>query len=208
MQGLREKQKTTRQQKILSTAHTLFKAKGYAATTVKEIADGAELSHATVFKYYNSKGELLLALISDRTHDILQELEQIVNSKVSDPHTKVTRFLAAITSGSLALFDKEAWRYVVATTVMSGQSEFGKTFMKLRLEIRNALTRLLCQLRSENVLPHACKPEILADVFYQIHYAIFVELVTNESMTIQDYQRRMAGDVGHVLELILFDKRE
>ncbi|HWS91610.1 MAG TPA: TetR family transcriptional regulator [Mycobacterium sp.] len=59
--GLRERKKIKTRQTIRREAFRLFDANGYAATTVEQIADAAEVSPSTFFRYFPSKESLLLA---------------------------------------------------------------------------------------------------------------------------------------------------
>src|SRR6201996_8340861 len=59
--GLRERKKIKTRQAIRREALRLFDANGYAATTVEQIAEGAEVSPSTFFRYFPSKESLLLA---------------------------------------------------------------------------------------------------------------------------------------------------
>jgi AcrR family transcriptional regulator len=59
--GLRERKKIKTRQAIRREAFRLFDANGYAATTVEQIADAAEVSPSTFFRYFRSKESLLLA---------------------------------------------------------------------------------------------------------------------------------------------------
>jgi AcrR family transcriptional regulator len=59
--GLRERKKIKTRQAIRREAFRLFDANGYAATTVEQIADAAEVSPSTFFRYFPSKESLLLA---------------------------------------------------------------------------------------------------------------------------------------------------
>ena len=59
--GLRERKKIKTREAIRREAFRLFDANGYAATTVEQIADAAEVSPSTFFRYFPSKESLLLA---------------------------------------------------------------------------------------------------------------------------------------------------
>src|ERR1700751_5628676 len=59
--GLRERKKIKTRQAIRGEAFRLFDAHGYAATTIEQIADAAEVSPSTFFRYFPSKESLLLA---------------------------------------------------------------------------------------------------------------------------------------------------
>jgi len=64
MTGLRERQKVKRRRDILDAAAGLFKRDGFSSASIEEIAANAGLSAGTVYNYFPSKGDLLLALVA------------------------------------------------------------------------------------------------------------------------------------------------
>ncbi|MFF9621757.1 TetR/AcrR family transcriptional regulator [Streptomyces griseosporeus] len=60
MTGLRERKKTKTRQAIRAAAHRLIEEQGYEATTVEQIAERAEVSPSTVFRYFPTKEDIVL----------------------------------------------------------------------------------------------------------------------------------------------------
>jgi AcrR family transcriptional regulator len=61
----REVQKEATRQRILSTALELFVSRGYVATTVDDIAAAASTTRVTFYSHFESRRELMRALIHD-----------------------------------------------------------------------------------------------------------------------------------------------
>ncbi|WP_188194534.1 TetR/AcrR family transcriptional regulator [Nonomuraea sp. SYSU D8015] len=59
-QGLRERKKAKTRALIQREALRLFREQGYAATTVEQIAEAAEVAPSTVFRYFPTKEDLVL----------------------------------------------------------------------------------------------------------------------------------------------------
>ncbi|WP_443045524.1 TetR/AcrR family transcriptional regulator [Streptomyces sp. HUCO-GS316] len=70
--GLRERKKIKTREAIRSATYALIKEQGYDATTIEQIADRAEVSPSTVFRYFPAKEDIVLTDESDPV--LLEEL--------------------------------------------------------------------------------------------------------------------------------------
>ena len=65
MAGRRDRKKNETRQALRDAAHRLFAEKGFSQTTVDDIAEAADVSRRTFFRYYDSKDDLLRSDVSD-----------------------------------------------------------------------------------------------------------------------------------------------
>jgi len=63
--GRRERKKQLSRQAILKAAQQLFIDRGYKETSVADIMNGADLGTGTFYNYFQSKEEVLMALLGD-----------------------------------------------------------------------------------------------------------------------------------------------
>ena len=62
---LRERKKQRARSDILAAANTLIARKGYADTTMREIAEAADVSYQTLYNYFPSKAQIVRAMLTD-----------------------------------------------------------------------------------------------------------------------------------------------
>lgn len=80
--------KVTLKERILKAAREVFFEKGYYGTTTREIAQKAETSESGVFRIFNSKYEILMAVYNLSWKKINDEIDSKIE-KVSDPKEKI-----------------------------------------------------------------------------------------------------------------------
>ncbi|MEU2621638.1 TetR/AcrR family transcriptional regulator [Streptomyces sp. NPDC007157] len=74
MANLRQAQKQMTRRLLLESGLELFKSKGYAATTVDDIATAAGTTRVTFYAYFPSRCELMRALIDEQLDEALRRL--------------------------------------------------------------------------------------------------------------------------------------
>ena len=91
MAGLRKAQKEMTRRLLMSTALELFNTKGYAATTIDEIAATAGTTRVTFYAYFPSRADLMKALIG--------QLNELLGRTSSPTHGSTAASLVNVVAG-------------------------------------------------------------------------------------------------------------
>ncbi|WP_017754786.1 TetR/AcrR family transcriptional regulator [Calidifontibacillus oryziterrae] len=88
---------TEKQMNIVCAAIEMFSEKGFAATSTSEIAKKAGVAEGTIFRHYNTKKDLLLAIPEYVSKlSISKEFISNIGKTLEDPKVTVEDFLRAI----------------------------------------------------------------------------------------------------------------
>ncbi len=94
--GRRELQKQDRERRIIAAARRLFDRKGYADTAMEEIAERAGLAVGTLYNYFPSKDELLLAILRRETDALIGSGERVLENPPKDLTTAVSAIASLV----------------------------------------------------------------------------------------------------------------
>jgi len=79
-------------ERLLEVAAHLFRAKGYAATSIRDIARALKMESSSLYHYINSKEELLFKICTQSLDELMEKVEPIVLSDLP-PVEKLRRFI-------------------------------------------------------------------------------------------------------------------
>lgn len=88
-----DEHKERRRQAILDAAMEVFIGKGYQVATINDISGRAGLSVGALYRYFPTKGEIMLALVEERLGRT-PELFARLTEDVSDPWERLERCIA------------------------------------------------------------------------------------------------------------------
>jgi AcrR family transcriptional regulator len=115
VEGLRERNKRARTERILDAARQLLRERDADTVTLEQIADRAEVAPGTVFNLVGPRERLFAALI-DQAHE--QLAEELAKAMGDDPPTRIRRIVTTLTRIFLA--DGDVYRQVLRHWPESG----------------------------------------------------------------------------------------
>lgn len=82
-----------KQLKIMETAEELFAEKGFSGTSVRDIADAADINVAMISYYFGSKEKMLESIFNYRAESTMLKLESMYNNTTLSPMEKVNQMI-------------------------------------------------------------------------------------------------------------------
>jgi AcrR family transcriptional regulator len=168
-----------RQREILDSAAKLFREKGYASTTIRDIGAAAQLNHASSHYYFGSKAAILYAIYAEALDGFLDRFEAIPDA---DPDTMLSDIIRA---GVL-----EAARRPDHTAVFFQERRWLDTHLDPRQVV--ALDDRRTRFRHGTV--HVVERGIAEGVFVPTPPELVVELIVGAATWV--YQRGGTEDAG------------
>jgi AcrR family transcriptional regulator len=125
-------------QAILDHAATLFDERGYAETRLQDIAASVGLSRPTIYYYFNSKEDILIALLWDMI-SVDKVLEPVSDASLS-PYQRLRELMIRI---GMQVVEKPARVRIFNRNLSQLPRDVVREFTAVRHRLREALTRAL-----------------------------------------------------------------
>jgi TetR/AcrR family transcriptional regulator, cholesterol catabolism regulator len=178
--------------RLLRAAEKLFAEKGYAATSVQEITEAAEVNKALLYYYFEDKHTLYVSLIDDG----VAEFRRMLNESLATSGSHTERLCVFIREHITLAWNRTTLIQVVHRCLMAGEDEQ----VKLQDKFQDNLDRLTAFLADGIAAGEfrAIDPEMTARslLVLDINF-VLCRIFRNE----QDYGLEQIVD--HVTDLVL-----
>jgi len=202
MAGLREKQKADRERRILKAAVTQFRAEGYRSVRIEDLAEMAEVSVGTVYNYYQTKGDILIATVAMEVEEVLDAGTRIV----ADPPRGVDEALLALIFSyfdhSLEYLSKEMWRTAMALAIEAPGTPNGRRYSELDQRLAAQVTELVVALQARGEVDPGLDAREFGALMFNNLNQMFIEFVKDDAMTLQTLRSRVAAQTRPIARLV------
>jgi AcrR family transcriptional regulator len=181
--GRREANKRATRQALQQAADRLFAQQGYAATTVRDIAQAAGVTERTFFRYFTGKDELII----DEALGWLPDLRERLRTRPAseDPVTALRRSVLGLAS-SLASSPRPSLLWLYAEGPPGARNTLLRPGVALKIEAD--LAEVIRKRLERSGQASAIDNEYLADILARTTLALI------RSVLIRDWQLRTDGD--------------
>ncbi len=191
MSGLRAKQKAERERRILDAATVLFRDLGYENTKIETIAEQAGIAIGTIYNYFQSKGDLLLAIVSVEVNEVLNAGSRLLASPGEDVEHTINALFGIYLEHSLVYLDKGMWRNAMAMTTRAPDSPFGLHYRGLDKQLATQACELVCVLQRAGRVRPDVDDRAVGEMLFNNMNMMFVNFVQAEDMSLTDLKARI-----------------
>lgn len=127
----RHRERFNRDSHVMAAAVAVMSEKGYAATSIQEVADRVGVLKGSLYHYFNSKEELLYRILEE-SHEQVREIRAAVDALELPPLESLLEYLRQSSAWYLANLDR-ANIFFTETKNLSGERleaawEWGRSF--------------------------------------------------------------------------------
>lgn len=199
--GRRERQKALRERRILRAAAELFGRRGYARTTMEDVARRAKLAVGTLYNYFPSKAEIVLALLRRDTGEALAAADAVLDAPSDDPAEAIAA-LFDVYVDLLAGHDRHQLRELVAASIIQ-PDPIGRAAFEIDLRLVSQLAGLLVRLRDGGSLAADLDAPRAATTLYAVYATWFVLYATLDEVTVERVRQEVRVGVELVVRGLL-----
>ena len=175
--SLWEVQKHERRQAVLAAAKSLIAAKGYDKTTIEDIAAAAGLSTPTVYNYFGTKLDLLLALYLEDREIALDKLAKIVARSWKDPLDLFLAMLDADLHEEVDVVSHALWRQIAAAEATQNEGRHHATFKGINDRHLAAITAAVRKMMEEGLLAADTDVKAVAELFHHLSEGFYRKVI-------------------------------
>jgi TetR/AcrR family transcriptional regulator, cholesterol catabolism regulator len=192
--GRRERKKRARRERIYEAARQLFLEQGYAATTVEQIAEAADVAQTTFFNHFQSKD----AVLREMTGEISAHLEAMLQQELATSDTAERRIRRFATQALRALGATEGLAREVLLELLRKASGPG-TALPYLASVREPFTTIVREGQSAGDVRRDLEPTLLAELVIGLLNTALLGWLNDPGYP---FEKRMTQFVDVIAELI------
>ncbi len=202
MTGLRQRQKADRDRRILQAAVSQFREHGFRAVRIEDLAEEAGVSVGTVYNYYSTKGDILVAVVAMEVEEVLEAGAQIVAKPPRGVGRAINKLIYTYYDHSLHYLSKEMWRSAMALAIEAPNTPNGRRYRALDARLSDQVIDLVAALQTRGEVRAEIDPAPIGAMIFNDLNQAFIEFVTDEAMSLRALRDRVGLRMRQLATLI------
>ena len=197
--SLRERNKRIRAEQVLDAAAQLFEERGYEGTHIEAIAEQALVAPATVYNYFATKPNLLMALALRHVRAALPERRQFIQNLPAEPLDGVLAFERLLAEQAMRYMSRESYRVIMSSAYVETGGPTSRTGARLNKLIERHYVRMFVNYQQAGRIAPHIDPALLAEVIVGVTTHLFGTFVASSTQTMDSLLNKIAEHVELIL---------
>lgn len=183
MPKVTEEHLQARRQQILDGAASCFADRGFHQTTMNDICQATDLSPGAIYRYFNSKEEIIEAMVDERTRQAVEHMKQAEERSDTIQALEETArvYFAKLEDPQGCALDIAIW-----SEAQSNPAVRARLRDSMR-EIRAAITTVVKQVQEAGIINPALDPEAVAEVQISFFEGLVLQRAIDPDVDIWKY---------------------
>ncbi|MET3794594.1 AcrR family transcriptional regulator [Aquamicrobium terrae] len=182
---MRQRQKIDRDRRIVEAAARLFREFGFEGVKIETIAEQAGVSVGTIYNYYESKGDVLIAVVSLEVNEVISAGESVLTRPPARAADAVDALFDIYLRHSLHYLSKEMWRAAMSMSILHPESRLGRHYGQLDEKLCQQVCRLLAKLKRQGSIGGAIDVEVTGRILFNTMNMSFMNFVKEDAMDVE-----------------------
>lgn len=181
---------------IMHAAMQFFSKKGFESTSMQEIANEAGMSKGSLYKYFESKEELLIDVFKFNHNNMVGKAKYINIDDTLDPKEKFKRTLIVEFEGILE--NKEYYNLLTKSLLFEKNKQIRPLMQQVRAEMTDWHKEVLIQVYGDDVEPIIWDTVITLQGILKEYMSIVIQ--DNEKLSLTDIAAYVVGIVDAIIQ--------
>lgn len=193
-----------KQIQILETAEQLFSTTGFNGTSVRDIAQKANVNLAMISYYFGSKENLLEAIFDYRSADIQVQLAALQSNTTMEPLQKIEKMIDAYVDRIMSM--QCFHRIMMREQMLSNDTTIGKKIHEYKKRNNEFITKLITEGQKKGAFKKKIDmPLMMVTMFGTAHHLIstqhyYREMNNLQDMSDEDFQKLLHKKLSYHLK--------
>ncbi len=169
---------------------------------IEDLAEMAEVSVGTVYNYYRTKGDILIATVAMEVEEVLASGAAVVTDPPQGVEAPVLALIFTYYDHSLNYLSKEMWRSAMALSIEAPGTPNGQRYTDLDLRLSVQVGDLILALQRRGDVGPDLDAEATGQLIFNTLNQLFIAFIKDDDMTLQDLRDLVAQQMKPLFQLL------
>ena len=176
---------------------------GYRKTTIKLVAERADVSPVTIYNHFEDKTGILFAVLAEEGQETLRIGERLISDRQPRDAAVIYQLLELYVDHPMEFMNKSCWRQALAASLASAHTNFARDYRLIEAQFLQQVIGLMYSLHQETLLKAKTDPVSIGELIWNNTNQMFTEFIVDEPMSLGELHSKLARQTHTILALSL-----